>query len=216
MRGATNETWRTEGRVNIGSESLVTVATYQDLHRAEMARNCLEAEDIPAFLSGAESASALSYVGTALGGVKVQVAKSLAGKAAQILAIFEQDLQSPIKGKPWVCADCGSTVDAGFEVCWSCGASFDSRAAELDEPPEEAESSGEADGPSMDQVAERAWRAAIFGIAFFPLAFYSLLLVFTLIGEPLSPQAKRKVYLAAAINTLVIISWGWLFRWITA
>lgn len=26
------------------------------------------------------------------------------------------------RGGPWVCDHCGAEVDAGFEICWQCGA----------------------------------------------------------------------------------------------
>jgi hypothetical protein len=26
------------------------------------------------------------------------------------------------RGGPWVCQHCGAEVDAGFEICWQCGA----------------------------------------------------------------------------------------------
>jgi hypothetical protein len=27
------------------------------------------------------------------------------------------------KAGPWVCEDCAAQVDAGFDICWQCGAS---------------------------------------------------------------------------------------------
>jgi len=67
------------------SDSLTTVARYQFAIDAQLARNRLEAEGIPAFLANEHTTQALGFYRTAHGGVGVMVATAQAAAAAQVL-----------------------------------------------------------------------------------------------------------------------------------
>jgi hypothetical protein len=61
--------------------------------------------------------------------------------------------------------------------------------------------------PPADSDAQRAWRAAIFGLMFPPLAFYVLYLVVKLMHQELSPPATRRYYAALAISLVTLTIW---------
>ena len=63
------------------------IASYPNAAEAEQIRNMLEENGIPAFVDGAHANTAMSFVGSALGGVKVFAAicdESDAGKATML------------------------------------------------------------------------------------------------------------------------------------
>lgn len=59
------------------STDLVTIATFPTSHEAGIARAALEASGIEAFVNEAATNTTLSHVGSALGGVKLQVCQQL-------------------------------------------------------------------------------------------------------------------------------------------
>lgn len=103
------------------SYDLVTVATYGNMVAAHAARSRLEAAGIRAFVAGENAASALSYVGPALGGVKLQVGESDLERAAELLAEDDEADAAAEAAGPWRCRPCQEVVDASFQVCWACG-----------------------------------------------------------------------------------------------
>ena len=69
---------------------------------------------------------ALSYIGTAVGGVKLLVDPAQAQRAEELLS---EDFTTDDSG-PWTCCRCYSEVDSGFDVCWKCGSERDRLPAE--------------------------------------------------------------------------------------
>ena len=209
---------------------LVTIVTYSNEQEASIAQATLAEEGIAAFLSGDESATNLWYIGTALGGVRLQVASGDAERAYDLLQ-SASDEEPSLPTQPWICAGCGETVDTGFAVCWSCGGIVaqageeghgeppeDSRTQEpepefdldLDTPLEEKDDDSPDAEPECegDEVATRAWRAAIFGIGFFPLVFYAVVLIFDASQKEMSPRGTRRFFGAVAIVALMfVIAW---------
>ena len=100
---------------------LVTIRSYFDPHQASIDKALLESNDIVVCIEGTETATALSYIGSAVARVLLRVDKVMAKKAIQILDTQAERLTV----EAWVCNACGSDVDEGFEVCWSCGAHYD-------------------------------------------------------------------------------------------
>lgn len=86
---------------------------------AEQIRSILEEHGVSAFIDGANTNTALSYVGTALGGVRVLVPAADAEKAIEIVESARGE--SAVPSVPWYCGQCNETIDGAFEVCWSCG-----------------------------------------------------------------------------------------------
>ncbi|MCA9153602.1 MAG: hypothetical protein KDA38_02395, partial [Planctomycetales bacterium] len=116
---------------------LITLATFENAGQAYAAQGCLAARGIMAQVDGDVSHTALSYVGSALGGVKLLVLAEDADAARECLATADPD--STDDSGPWQCDKCQEEVDAGFDVCWSCGATREEAAIPLKHVPLRAE-----------------------------------------------------------------------------
>jgi hypothetical protein len=69
-----------------------------------------------------------------------------------------------------------------------------------------------------DALAQRAWRAAGFGILFVPLSIYSIFLLVILAERHtrISPRLYQRIAWAWAINVIVLVSMGVFFLGLTA
>lgn len=106
-------------RNKVANSDFVQIASFGNAAEAEQLRSVLEDHEVPAFVDGANANTALSHVGSALGGVRVLVSVSDAQRAAEIIeSLVEEDDTS---GGPWFCGRCKKEVDGDFQVCWSCG-----------------------------------------------------------------------------------------------
>jgi hypothetical protein len=99
---------------------LIPIASYPTSAEAELACGRLAAAGVPAKLDGAVVADMAWHIGSALGGVKVLVSSDDAEQAHAILQETDTEDETPA----WDCPVCGAEVDAGFQVCWSCGAAY--------------------------------------------------------------------------------------------
>lgn len=97
---------------------LVKIASYATQVEAEHVQSLLEEQNIETFVDGGAANTAMSYVGSAIGGVKLLTKDTDAEVAKSILTSLESD---SAVGEDWFCAKCEDTVDGSFEVCWSCG-----------------------------------------------------------------------------------------------
>ncbi len=104
------------------SHKLVTIGSFADVVAAHAIRSGLEGAGIQAFVSGDEVATSLWHVGSALGGVKVQVAEPDVERAFELLG-EEEGPTTEFAGNenPWRCRLCQEIVEAEYVVCWSCG-----------------------------------------------------------------------------------------------
>ena len=109
------------------SDSLVSIGSFPNAIAAEQVRIVLAAEGIQAFVEGGNTNTMLSHVGSALGGVSLTVRESDAERALQLL----QDSDFDDVSDAWHCRDCGEDIEAGFEVCWSCGKNRDEVGVDL-------------------------------------------------------------------------------------
>jgi hypothetical protein len=129
---------------------LVTIARFAHAAEAHAARNRLERAGILAVVSDETVANLLSYIGSAVGGVRLQVGASDAQRAGEVLlGLADHELPDDLKGY-WRCRDCQQIVDPGFDVCWSCSRSRD-EVADPDFRPSLAVLADEMD----DESAER-------------------------------------------------------------
>ena len=101
------------------STKMVTIATFENPAEAHAAKNCLEAEGIAAIVTDESVGSWLGYMGSAIGGIKLQVADVDVERSENIL--FLQTAGDGGSTEPWRCTRCQEVVDGGFEICWSCG-----------------------------------------------------------------------------------------------
>lgn len=173
-------------------DPLETLRNFGNSQEAAIAKGILNDHGIPAFTQGDSSATTMSYFGSAIGGVNLQVPASLHEKAAEIL---DEQLESGEDVPKWNCPECGAVVDAGFAVCWDCSTPYserDAADAEWDAGPPAAE-------PEPDEVVEfpedekvgRAWRAAIIGVLLFPFALYAVRVLEGMDRDGISDRGRR-------------------------
>src|SRR5436190_7116378 len=103
------------------TEKLTLLIKFENPFQADTARIALEEHGIKAFVENSESTRAMHYIGTALGGVKVLVPASELSRAKELLESMKNEAGVEFS-TPWICGKCGEDVEAGFEICWSCGA----------------------------------------------------------------------------------------------
>ena len=105
----------------MNDEAIVRLAEFETETSATLALAVLEDAGIKAMLSGLEP----SALGRGLGGdevLEIFVPQGDLAKAQQLLGEIEAaDEEEEIPA--WTCP-CGEEVDAGFFVCWSCGAEY--------------------------------------------------------------------------------------------
>lgn len=99
--------------------TMETVGVYPSITEASIVRGRLDQAGIRSWMQEELTAGQLFQVGTALGGVKLQVADNDLQRARELIA---DEPSQGTTGAAWNCPRCGSDVDAGFEICWSCQA----------------------------------------------------------------------------------------------
>ena len=110
--------------------NLVVIATYPTAHEAELHKVRLEQAGLEAYVDGSAAADTLS-IGTFLGGVKLLVADTEVAKARGALSEGDDEESAT---PAWTCSECGTEIEAGYEVCWSCGHTIDGEETFPDEP----------------------------------------------------------------------------------
>ncbi|MCA9191449.1 MAG: DUF2007 domain-containing protein [Planctomycetales bacterium] len=98
------------------SDKLITIASYFNALEACSDKGLLENAGIPAFLENENSNLALSYIGSAVGGVRLMVPAQSQARAQELINNAREKTC-----EAWYCGNCQQDVDAGFEVCWNCG-----------------------------------------------------------------------------------------------
>jgi hypothetical protein len=169
------------------SDRLVTVATVDSPAEAGLIRSRLEGAGIPAFVADDATAAMAWPLTGAFAGVKVQVAEEHARQAVALLN------QPPARGPA---GEAGPLIRRGRHTTARALAAPRRRDAAEEEPP-----------PSpREEDAERALRAAAFGLLLPPLELYAtwLLVKVLLSREPLDRRARRRALAAAALNLTLI------------
>lgn len=102
------------------SDSLVTVASFTYPWEADLARSKLEAADIPAFVTDAETVSLNWFLSNALGGVRVRVPKEYEDKALAVLnaEVHAVEWVAPGKQAAHPCPQCGANESTPFRGRW--------------------------------------------------------------------------------------------------
>ena len=170
------------------SDSFVTIATFESAAEAELAQQLLTDEGIKAFLADVETVGMLSYVGSALGGIKLQVGSEDQRRARAILA-------RRARGQ-----DESSADDYGHEALETTSI----RRARPYAPA--IEDDDEFPECPADAMARRAWRAAVIGLFILPplLNFYSVGLLLQLLWSEdcLTSKGRLALYGALAFDAL--------------
>ncbi len=105
------------------SEQLVTIASFAFTPEAQLAKNLLESEGIPAFLAGELAAEALA---SAAGEARLQVRAQDAQRAVSLLAevaaqaSLDDDWETQAESGVWTCPLCGTAAPLGTNVCPAC------------------------------------------------------------------------------------------------
>ena len=190
----------------------VNIAAYATGPEAHLVRNELEAAGIPAQVIGETAVGAIWYVGSALGGVKVMVAEKDVPAARKVLAELEL-LSSPIDENFDGYDAVDETGEPRDEDALDEDAARDRRASTNPyESPQtgasaDAEDGREHDAEADELLANRIWRAAVFGPVFCPpaLNLYSVFLLFAnfdLFGR-IDSKHKWKLWGAVIFNAFV-------------
>lgn len=99
-----------------------TLQIFNNAVEAEILRTRLDAAGILAVVNGGEVATMLSHIGSAVVGVRVEVAPEDFERAAEILREDEIDRA---ERSAWECGRCDERNEPLFDLCWSCGKSRD-------------------------------------------------------------------------------------------
>ena len=110
-------------------DDLVRVASYVNVPQAELARNVLESEGIPAAVANLNLVLWDWEYSNATGGVSVHVRRADAQRA--YLLLTQKKSPPPGSQKPWICRSCGQRISGEWKVCWHCGCSIDGLPGEL-------------------------------------------------------------------------------------
>ncbi len=132
---------------------LVKLKRFKDVVEAETIRIRLQTAGINATVQGGETATTLSYIGSAVGYPYIEVDAADVDRATALLQADQDLLDTAVA---WTCSRCNEHNEPAFEVCWSCNKTRDAtdRAASP-EPPDPFDTQTSAgDGPS-DAAADR-------------------------------------------------------------
>ncbi|MEM9645056.1 MAG: DUF2007 domain-containing protein [Planctomycetota bacterium] len=132
----------------ISGERLVPLVQCENAAAASVLCNRLKHAGIPAFVQGAELTTMLSYIGTAIATVRVEVAESHLERATQLL---QEDEQAAAQRTAWTCGRCDQVNEPAFELCWKCYKRRDDLDDEARPPGDEPESV-EGSDPTVDRV----------------------------------------------------------------
>ena len=175
---------------------LITIAEFWDAEKAHLLSSSLQTAGIQAVVVGSESATTLAYFGSAVTQVKVQVRDEdlqAAREQLHIASATETALGD------WICHQCGAEVDAGFEVCWSCGTTYDPQLATRST----SSHSQAAESLAGDEEALRAWRASVLSVVFPPLVLYTVFILVICADLPMSGRGTRFYYSALVVAVLI-------------
>jgi hypothetical protein len=169
------------------SQQFVTIAVAQDSVEANIIKNYLNDAGVQAFVADDEAISMDWLMANAIGGIKVQVAAVDADEAREAL-------------------DLRSEAGEHGEVWTSTSPSASLERMTVDEEPET---------PVSDRAinANRAFRAAVFGLLFWPIELYAAYVLFkvyrsreTLAGRPRTLAKMALLIVATAIVAPVLVS----------
>ena len=168
------------------SKDLVTIATFANSLEANLALQCLEGEGIKAFLMDEATETLAWHLTVAVGWIKLQVFRP---DVEQALSILQDNNLLPNQTlTPVASSQIGKTS--------------------VSEEEEEERRSW------ADRIADSAFRAAVIGLVFLPIQFYSLWLLVRLLvsRRRISNDRRIKVIIAALLDSCILIILWAIFR----
>lgn len=183
-----------------------------------MAQGLLKESGILAYTAGGQATSTFTVAGIA--SVPLQVPQSCVEEAAALLA-KEFDAGSDVP--EWTCASCSAEVDAGFAVCWQCGADYaDGTGGKQHDNLSGAEGSDcvnrsdDTQPETIEQRVNRAMAASILAMIVFPFVFYAGHLIIECLDKPKSMAAKGKLVIASICTAFsALICWFWFQQFLS-
>jgi hypothetical protein len=172
------------------------VATFHEPVAAALARNFLESEGIPAVLFDEDTIATNWMLSGAIGGIKLQVEPIHIERAEMLLTQVQADKEEAEDDD----APILQTAIASQEIA------------------EDLQSEREDKEP-INQLADRLFRTAVFGLILWPLQAYVLFLLLQLLGEQgkVSPNRRWKVWAAVLLNiplmSIVVVPLLWLMKY---
>lgn len=168
------------------SDKLVTIAIFDTLVTANIAKDQLEDKGVRAVLADAAAVGVAWHLTSAIGGIKLQVTDKDTERAISILE--DRDTISTEDGE-----SLSDEVTEGLE-------------RDIDEGYED-----EHESPT-DEIIDRALRSAFLGLIFLPLQFYSawLLLRMAWDRDPLSSANRRRVMMTVILDAWIIVCFVFL------
>ena len=160
------------------SDRLRTVATFHEPVAAALAKNYLESNGIPAVLIDEATIATDWMLSGAIGGIKLQVLPIHLERAEMLLTQVEAERRELDDEEPMP-----ASAIASREI-----------AEELH--------SDRVDREPINQLADRLFRCAVFGLIFWPLQGYVLWLLLQWLGEEgsVSPDRRWKIWASALLN----------------
>jgi hypothetical protein len=165
------------------ADRLVTVATFGDPVEAAMARNALEAGGIRTYLRDEEAVAVNWSLGNALGGIKLQV-NAWDFERAELL--LSRQAREAAEQPP---------AEQALETALTTA-----------EAAEELRHERAEQAPA-NRCADRAFRAAVFGLLFWPIQLYATWMLLSLLQAEgtVTPDRRWKVWAAVVINIPMLL-----------
>lgn len=211
-------------------DDLIEIATFPNAQEAAAIKGQLVEAGVDAVLEGEDTAAMLSHLGSTIAHVSVLIRVRDRERVVELLKEWDAGRLIPA----WICRSCQAEVDAGFAVCWNCGAEWNSEQPLADTSPLPAATvdrvrsmdaldpflidasdprwaAGEAEPSTAagDDLVDRAYRAAVYGSVFPPLTLYSLALILSASFKPVSPHGSRRFY-GALVICVVVLAAHWV------
>ncbi len=181
------------------SDHWITVATFNDTVAAAVAKNYLENEGIPSILLDEATVATDWMLSTAIGGIKLQVALPHVERAELLLTLIRE-------GQDERAAE-GAVADEHAHAIASAEIAEDLKADQEDKQP-------------INELADKLFRATVFGYIIPPLQVYALFLMLQIAGSEgrVSPNRRWKLWFSGVLNVpilaivvvLVLIAHSWL------
>ncbi|PHR93849.1 MAG: hypothetical protein COA78_32620 [Blastopirellula sp.] len=167
------------------ANELVILETFNTPIEASVVRGMLESEGIRVFLADEATVGIAWHLGTAVGGIKLQVAKEDVERA---IALLDTEEPIDIAEEDWQADE----LEEGDE--------------DIPETSDKGSDDYEPVTPASERV-RRAWRSAFIGLGFFPLQIYSLWHIAIVVTgkEQLTPAQRRTIWFALLLNSPVIL-----------
>ena len=187
----------------------VTVATYDETFRADIARSAIQDAGIEVRIADREIVAMEWVLSAAVGGIKVQVPAAEAYRAREVLESAFRDLREG-----------GIDEDELARQAMEAAPEDDvppppSDAVQTTAVAEVVESTPAGETDEREQYARRFLLSAVFGIFFAPLAPYALYLFLNAAFGPgrLSSEGWRRVFYGGFALVASFPLWLWLLSW---